>query len=106
MREYIEGYSPAAKAPYQGHGILNSDGELWAIQRKAGLRFFSNSNLQRFIDITLPPLLDDLHGKLQKAAKEGSAIDLQACFLELTTRLMGTIAYDVRVLSSPMARLS
>ena len=80
-----------------GHGILNADGQLWRVQRKAGLRFFSNSNLQYFIDHILPPLLRDLHDRLEKAAVNPSTIDLQAEFLELTTRLMGKVAYDVDI---------
>ena len=80
-----------------GHGILNADGQLWRVQRKAGLRFFSNSNLQHFIDHMLPPLLDDMHFRLEKAAVDTSIVDLQAEFLELTTRLMGKIAYDVDI---------
>ena len=79
-----------------GNGILNADGELWRIQRKAGLRFFSNSNLQKFIDNILPRLLDDLGECLNAAAESGAVLDLQGEFLVLTTRLMGEIAYDVR----------
>ena len=78
------------------NGILNSDGELWRIQRKAGLRFFSNSNLQYFIDDVLPPLLGQMNARLEAAAAGNAVIDLQRVFLELTTRLMGKIAYDVR----------
>ena len=65
------------------------------MQRKAGLRFFSNSNVQHFVDDMLPQLLEQLHARLRKAAAAKSVVDLQAEFLELTTRLMGRIAYDV-----------
>ena len=78
-----------------GNGILNVDGELWRIQRKAGLRFFSNSNLQHFIDNILPKLLVDFEKRLNGAAESDSMIDLQEEFLILTTRLMGEVAYDV-----------
>ena len=79
----------------QGNGIINADGDLWRIQRKAGLRFFSNSNLKIFIDNTLPPLLEDTKHQLDYAAASGETVDLQATLLELTTRLMGNVAYDV-----------
>ena len=79
----------------RGNGIINADGDLWKIQRKAGLRFFSNSNLKSFIDDTLPPLLEDTKQLLDQAVVSGETVDLQATFLELTTRLMGKFAYDV-----------
>ena len=66
------------------------------MQRKAGLRFFSNANLKHFIDETLPPILQDTKHTLDEAALSGSQVDLQSVLLEMTTRLMGKIAYDVR----------
>lgn len=78
-----------------GNGIINADGELWRIQRKAGLRFFNNANLKTFIDDVLPPILADTERTLDRAAQQSSQIDLQDVLLELTTRLMGKIAYEV-----------
>ncbi len=79
----------------KGNGIINADGELWKIQRKAGLRFFSNANLKTFIDEILPPVLADTERTLDEAAQKSSQVDLQSILLELTTRLMGNMAYDV-----------
>ncbi|KAL8775218.1 MAG: hypothetical protein Q9209_000224 [Squamulea sp. 1 TL-2023] len=78
-----------------GNGIINADGELWKVQRKAGLRFFSNANLKNFIDVALPPILDDTEHTLDKAARQNDIVDMQEVFIELTTRLMGKIAYDM-----------
>ncbi|KAI4214734.1 MAG: hypothetical protein LQ351_002810 [Letrouitia transgressa] len=78
-----------------GNGIINADGDLWKIQRKAGLRFFSNANLKTFIDDALPPILADQESALDDAARESDVIDMQDFFLELTTRLMGKVAYDM-----------
>lgn len=78
-----------------GNGIINADGDLWRIQRKAGLRFFSNANLKAFINDILPPLLADTKRDLDEASRTGAAVDLQNVLLELTTRLMGKMAYDV-----------
>ena len=78
-----------------GNGIINADGELWKIQRKAGLRFFNAANLKSFIDYVLPPLLDDTRRTLEDAAREGTQVDMQSVLLELTTRFMGNVAYDV-----------
>lgn len=77
-----------------GNGIINADGELWKVQRKAGLRFFSNANLKTFIEVVLPPILVDVQECLDNASKKGSVIDLQIVLLDLTTRLMGKMAYD------------
>ena len=82
-----------------GNGIINADGDLWKIQRKAGLRFFSNANLKEFIDQILPPYLHDLEEQLDAIARSSGVVDLQELFLELTTRLMGQMAYDVSMYS-------
>ena len=82
-----------------GDGIINADGELWKVQRKAGLRFFSNSNLITFIDDVLPTLLADAEKVLDDAALQGVQMDLQKWLLELTTRFMGKVAYDVSLIT-------
>ena len=79
-----------------GNGIINADGELWKIQRKAGLRFFSNSNLKTFINDVLPPQLEDTKLQLDAAYQTETILDMQNVLLELTTSLMGKMAYDVR----------
>ncbi|KAL8873385.1 MAG: hypothetical protein Q9174_001141 [Haloplaca sp. 1 TL-2023] len=78
-----------------GNGIINADGELWKVQRKAGLRFFSNANLKAFIDEALPPILDDTKKLLDEASRNETVVDMQEVFLELTTRLMGKVAYEM-----------
>ena len=80
-----------------GNGIINADGDLWKIQRKAGLRFFSTPNLKTLIDVVLPPIVADTERLLDAAAKNATLVDLQSVLLELTTRLMGNMAYDVRL---------
>jgi cytochrome P450 len=73
------------------------DGDLWKRQRKAGAPFFSNTNLKDFVNRVLPPYLKDMENRLEYAASNTDPIDMQDVFLELTTRLMGEIAYNVRV---------
>ena len=80
-----------------GNGIINADGDLWKIQRKVGLRFFSTPNLKMLIDDVLPPIVADTERILDAAAKNATLVDLQSVLLELTTRLMGNMAYDVRL---------
>ena len=81
----------------QGNGIINADGPLWKIQRKAGLRFFNSANLKTFIEDVLPPILADTEEYLDNASRKDSVVDLQKVLLDLTTRLMGNMAYDVRI---------
>ena len=47
-----------------------------------------------FIDVVLPPIMRTLHQRFEKAASNASVIDLQESLLEVTTGLMGRIAYD------------
>lgn len=77
-----------------GNGIINADGDLWRVQRKAGLHFLSNANLKALVEMALPKYLKETVQTLQKL-KDGSIIDLQPIFHELTTQLMGRMAYDV-----------
>lgn len=60
------------------------------------MRFFSNANLKIFLDEALPPILNDTERFLDGAVEGGEVVDMQEVFLELTTRLMGKMAYDVR----------
>lgn len=86
-----------------GNGIINADGELWKIQRKAGLRFFSNANLKTLIEDVLPPIFVDTEKSLDDASRSRNILDLQTVLLDLTTRLMGNMAYDVCGLVHPLS---
>lgn len=66
------------------------------MQRKAGLRFLTTSNLKYFIDDILPPMFETMALRLDAAADAGTIIDLQQELLDLTTRFFGKVAYDVR----------
>lgn len=78
-----------------GHGIINSDGELWRVQRKAGLNFLSNKNLQVLTNVALPEYLAQGIDLLKSKCDDCREADLQAVFLEITSRLMGKMAYNV-----------
>lgn len=77
-----------------GNGIINSDGDLWKVQRKAGLHFLNNANLRALTDIALPKYLAESVEQLE-VTKKGSVVDLEGIFHELTTQLMGRMAYNV-----------
>ncbi|EXJ88212.1 hypothetical protein A1O1_05142 [Capronia coronata CBS 617.96] len=85
-----------------GYGIINATGDLWRAQRKAGLKFFSGANLDILVEDVLPEVYDDTRKQLLQAAKEGSIIDLQQVFLDLTTSVVGHMAYDASPLQSLM----
>lgn len=78
-----------------GNGIINADGDLWKVQRKAGLHFLNNANLKVLTDEALPQYIEENVGILEKM-EEGSTVDLEGIFHELTTQLMGQMAYNVR----------
>jgi cytochrome P450 len=80
---------------FPGHGIINSDGELWKRQRKAGLKFFAGSNLDTLIEDVLPNAYLQTCVELLQHAKSGQPLDLEAVLLDLTTAVVGRMAYDV-----------
>ena len=77
-----------------GYGIINADGELWKAQRKAGLRFLNTPNLKALTDVALPKYLKCTIKSLQARGPE-ELVDLESEFHEMTTQLMGQMAYDV-----------
>ncbi|KAF7890769.1 uncharacterized protein EAF01_010578 [Botrytis porri] len=77
-----------------GNGIINADGDLWKVQRKAGLNFLNASNLKVLTDVALPKYLEETLAQLGIVGN-GKTIDLEAVFHELTTKLMGRMAYDM-----------
>ncbi|KAI1490318.1 cytochrome P450 [Biscogniauxia mediterranea] len=80
-----------------GYGIINADGELWKIQRKAGLNFLNTSNLRVLTDVALPRYLGQSIDLLKKHSCDGSVVDLQTVFHEITSQLMGKMAYDMEM---------
>ncbi|KAI1338424.1 cytochrome P450 [Xylariaceae sp. FL0016] len=80
-----------------GYGIINADGDLWRAQRKAGLHFLNTANLRVLTDVALPQYLNETICCLQLQAREGRIVDLQAVFHEVTSQLMGKMAYDMEM---------
>lgn len=77
-----------------GNGIINADGELWKIQRKAGMHFLNNANLNVLTSLALPQYLQKA-SKTLKTLRKQQIINLEDIFLELTTQIMGKMAYNV-----------
>ncbi|KAL0934179.1 Cytochrome P450 94A1 [Colletotrichum truncatum] len=80
-----------------GNGIINVDGELWKVQRKAGLNFLNTANLRVLTDVALPQYLSQSVTFLKGQAANGVTTDLQAVFHEITTQLMGKMAYNMEM---------
>ncbi|KAH9890149.1 cytochrome P450 [Xylariomycetidae sp. FL2044] len=80
-----------------GHGIINADGDLWKAQRKAGLNFLNTSNLRILTDVALPRYLNQSIDGLRKHAVDGSVVDLQTVYHEITSQLMGKMAYGMEM---------
>ncbi|KAG8170269.1 hypothetical protein KVR01_001014 [Diaporthe batatas] len=80
-----------------GHGIINSDGELWKIQRRAGLAFLNTKNLQVLTDVALPQYLAQSVEFLKSRSRDVREADLQSVFHEITTQLMGKLAYNMEM---------
>ncbi|KAI9680707.1 MAG: hypothetical protein M1817_004147 [Caeruleum heppii] len=78
-----------------GNGIINVDGALWKSQRKAALPFFGTANLKTIIDDVLPHIWSETRQSLERQAATHAIVDMADVFLELTTRLMGRLAYDM-----------
>ncbi|KAJ9615806.1 hypothetical protein H2200_001883 [Cladophialophora chaetospira] len=89
-----------------GYGIINATGDLWRAQRKAGLKFFSGTNLEIMIEDVLPEVYQDATIKtLREAAEDRSVVDLQKVFHDLTTTVVGHMAYDMDIdASSPFSK--
>ncbi|QSZ35937.1 hypothetical protein DSL72_007059 [Monilinia vaccinii-corymbosi] len=77
-----------------GNGIINADGGLWKVQRKAGLQFLNVANLKALTDVALRDYLEETLAQL-KLARGGEIVDLEAVFHDLTTKLMGRMAYNM-----------
>ncbi|KAJ8126819.1 hypothetical protein O1611_g6817 [Lasiodiplodia mahajangana] len=80
-----------------GNGIINADGELWKAQRKAGTHFLNSPNLRVLTDIALPRYLNRSVDHLRAQARSGEIVDLQLVFHEITSMLMGKMAYDMEI---------
>ncbi|RDW75274.1 hypothetical protein BP6252_06416 [Coleophoma cylindrospora] len=82
-----------------GNGIINADGDLWKVQRKAGLHFLNNANLKVLTETALPKYLGKSVQALETTGSD-SVVDMESVFHELTTQLMGKMAYNMEMHSA------
>lgn len=72
---------------------------MWKAQRKAGLKFFGGATLDSMVEDVLPEVYlseTGLRQQLLQASKDNRIVDMQKLFLDLTTTVVGYMAYDVR----------
>ncbi|KAL2139365.1 hypothetical protein VTI28DRAFT_5281 [Corynascus sepedonium] len=79
-----------------GNGIINADGDFWKLQRKAGSAFLNTANLRVLTEVALPQYLSETVEYLQHNIDKGP-VDLQHVFHEITTKLMGKMAYNMEM---------
>ncbi|KAK5661900.1 hypothetical protein OQA88_10009 [Cercophora sp. LCS_1] len=77
-----------------GNGIINADGDFWKTQRKAGLSFLNTANLRVLTEVALPQYL---HESIRYLKSQDGIVDLQHVFHEITTQLMGKMAYNMEM---------
>lgn len=78
-----------------GNGIINASGDLWKAQRKAGLKFFSGTNLETMVEDVLPQAWAKVREHLLTYAQEQSTFDMQACCLDYSSFIVASMAYDI-----------
>jgi hypothetical protein len=78
-----------------GHGIINAEGDFWKLQRRAGISFLSASNLRVLTEVALPKCLATVVAHVRSQAGGDEMVDLQCVFHDITTMLMGKMAYNV-----------
>ncbi|KAK8069060.1 cytochrome P450 [Apiospora phragmitis] len=70
----------------------------WRAQRKAGLAFLNTANLRVLTDVALPRYLSESVASLKRCGGlEGAVVDLQSVFHEITSQLMGKMAYNMEM---------
>ncbi|KAK4238471.1 cytochrome P450 86B1 [Achaetomium macrosporum] len=79
-----------------GNGIINADGNFWKLQRKAGSAFLNTANIRVLTEVALPQYLFESIQDMEPSIGSG-VVDLQHVFHEITTKLMGQMAYNMEM---------
>ncbi|KAG0335034.1 hypothetical protein BG004_000166, partial [Podila humilis] len=80
-----------------GNGIFNSDGALWKMHRKTASHVFSTKIYRALIDGAFTTHSLKLCSVLDKAAKDGRPVDLQALFLRLTLDAFAKLSFGLEI---------
>eukprot|EP00884_Botryococcus_braunii_P009203 jgi/Botrbrau1/18284/Bobra.0179s0015.2 len=77
-----------------GTGFAVSGGEQWRVRRKAVGPSLHRAYLDTMISRVFAPSASHLNTKLEKAAASGGAIDMEACFSQLTLDVIGKAVFN------------
>lgn len=77
-----------------GDGFAVAEGEKWKIRRKAVGPAFHKTFLTRMVDLVFAPCSVRMVEKLDVAAQAGRAIDLEACFSQVTLDVVGKAVFN------------
>ncbi|KAI9139569.1 cytochrome P450 [Paraphysoderma sedebokerense] len=89
--------------PLLGHGIFNSDGDAWRVQRKVASHIFNVKNFREFMGVVFEEHIDTLCSILGDAADTGSIVDIHDLFFRLTLDSFCEIGFGTKLgaLKSP-----
>ncbi|KAF9430963.1 hypothetical protein BGZ94_001307 [Podila epigama] len=98
FENYEKGYIlNSTLAQVLGNGIFNSDGALWKMHRKTASHVFSTKIYRALIDGAFTTHSLQLCSVLDRAAKEGRPVDLQALFLRLTLDAFAKLSFGLDI---------
>ncbi|KAF9437028.1 hypothetical protein BGZ76_002191 [Entomortierella beljakovae] len=80
-----------------GDGIFNSDGAIWKFHRKTASHVFSTKIYRQLIEGPFQTHTNQLCDILDKAAEDGTAVDLYALFLRLTLDTFAELSFGLNL---------
>ena len=85
-----------------GDGFAVSEGELWKGRRRAVVPALHKAYLDAMVRAVFAPCTRRLEAKLAAAAEAGTAVDIEACFSQLTLDIIGlsVFNYDYNALTT------
>ena len=110
LKNNFEGYPKGRKIishleDFLGHGIFNSDGDLWKSQRKIASFEFNTKSLRNFILVQVQrEIFSRLSPLLKKAAFEGNIVDLQVGMGDFSLSLTRSLTRILSFSDSPSCR--
>ncbi|KAJ3098271.1 hypothetical protein HDU97_004157 [Phlyctochytrium planicorne] len=97
FNNYIKGPDYEKLMPLLGHGIFNTDGESWKVQRKVSSNIFTGRN---FRDVVSKAMAEELHilvNILIEKAKSGETVDMYSYLHNFTMDTFGKIGFGVEL---------
>lgn len=83
--------------PLLGHGIFNSDGHQWRVQRKTASHIFNVKNFREYMGVVFEERINTLCDVLRTAAESESIVDIQDLFFRLTLDSFSEIGFGTKL---------